>query len=905
MQIRSAPQHQNLLTRLFGGVGLRLLVGVLAFSSVVTLILTALQLYLDYRRDVGAIEDRLDEIGSSYLGAMGESLWNLDRNQLHLQLSGILRLPDISSARVYETTDTPSPLAISLGDEHPEAGIVRQYPIVHQIRGGQQTIGHLHVEATLTGVYRSLLDRALIILVSQGAKTFLVSFFILLIFHRLVTRHLSDMADFLGGFSFQGPKPALTLQRSAPKQPDEFDQVVAAFNTMIAKLQSAYSQISEANARLERDNAALARAEAALRENEQRFRDYTETASDWFWETDTDHASTYLSDEIRAFGFDREKLIGAHRWDFATDLLTEPDKWRAHRALLEQRKPFRNFVYSMRENDGPLCYLTSSGKPVFDEDGRFLGYRGTARDITARSLAEARVRELSLAVEQSPAGIAVVDVNGRLIYSNRVFLQIVGLDEIGEDTTMASILPEGSWQHLSAAAQRGSTGRDEVFAKRLSQEPFWGLVSVAGLKASAGEAKHLVVVLQDITREKAAQQEREALLQRLQHTGKIEAIGRLAGGIAHDFNNLLGAMMGFSQFLVEDLPEGSASHKHAQRIVDICEKGKELIDQLLAFAGARDTERRVLDVAAVVQHSRNLMETCLPSSCSLLIETGDESLPVLSNEVQLHQVLLNLCINARDAFGAEPGTVSVALSRVRPDRDTCAKVERKGVGRLQEGEDYALMVVSDTGAGMDAETQAQIFEPFYTTKGLGRGTGLGLAVVHGIVTSYDGAIYVESETGVGTTFEIYLPLASAPLAPAVEEAAPDEKMHGNERILVVDDDRDLAQALTIGLHRYGYEVLSLTNPADALRIFSEEPGRWDLVVSDQVMPGMTGLRLVAKLKELRPDLRAILYTGFDEKITAGTASLQGIDALLHKPVTPQQLAVQVRRVLDSPSQSDR
>lgn len=893
------------MTRLFGGVGRRLLIGVLAFSSAVTLVLTALQLYLDYQRDVGTIEHRLDEIGSSYLGAVGQSLWNLDRNQLHLQLSGILRLPDISSARIYETTDSPNPLTMSLGEEQGKADIVREYPIVHQVRRVEQTIGYLRIEATLSGVYRSLLNRALVILASQGAKTFLVSFFILLIFHRLVTRHLADMSDFLADFSFQEPKQTLTLQRTSPEPPDEFDQMVAAFNAMLAKLESTYSQLSEANARLELDNEALGRAEAALRESEQRFRDYTKTASDWLWETGPDHAFTYISDEIRAFGVDRDKLIGAHRWDFAADLLSEPEKWRDMRATLEMRKPFRGFVYSLREKDGSLRYTETSGKPLFDDDGRFLGYRGTSRDVTARSVAEARVRELSLAVEQSPAGIAVVDASGKLIYSNRVFLQIIGLSEIGEETNITAVLPGDVWQRLTAAAGGGDVGREEVFTKRLSKEPFWGLVSIAGLKPLAGETKHLVVALQDITREKAEQEEREALLQRLQQSGKIEAIGRLAGGIAHDFNNLLGAMMGFSQFLVEDLPEGSPSRKYAQRIAEICEKGKDLVDQLLAFAGARDTERRVLDVVAVLQHSRSLMETSLPSSCSLMIETGDETLPVLSNEVQLHQVLLNLCINARDAFGGEPGTVSVALSRVRPDSDTCTKVERRGVGRLQEGEDYALIVVSDTGAGMDSKTQARIFDPFYTTKGLGRGTGLGLAVVHGIVTSYDGAIYVESETGVGTTFEIYLPLASPLLEPAVEESAPVEKMYGDERILVIDDDRDLAQALTIGLHRYGYEVLSLTNPVEALRIFSEEPGHWDLVVSDQVMPGMTGLRLVAKLKELRPDLRAILYTGFDEKITAGTASLQGIDALLHKPVTPQQLAVQVRRVLDSPSQSDR
>jgi len=868
------------------------------FSSAVTLSLTLLQLYLDYNRDVSIINSRLDEIGRSYLDSIGQSLWNLDEGQLRLQLKGILRLPDVRAVEVHETTGADRPTTIAVGERGSESVIAREFPIVHVIRGSEQLIGRLYVEATLTEVYRSLLDRALVILASQGAKTFLVSFFIVYIFYRLVTRHLAEIASFVAGYGFGQPRRAFALRRTAPRQPDELDQVVSAFNAMFTGLGSAYDQIRAANAQLELDIAARLRAEEALRESEQLFRDYAETASDWFWATDAEHRFTYLSEEVGVFGIDRAEVIGALRWDFAVDLGSEADMWLAHRSVLDRHESFRGFVYRSRTEDGRVRHLSISGKPIFDAEGRFLGYRGTASDVTARSAAEARVRELSLAVEQSPAGIAIVDQAGRIVYSNRMFRRITGLGETDRRVAMTSFLPQASWQRLSAAARQGEVGREEVSAQRSSQESFWALVSVAGIGASDGSFGRLVVALEDTTQEKAAQQEREELQLRLQQTGKMEAIGRLAGGIAHDFNNLLGAMMGFAQFLADDLPSGSESSKHAERILRICERGKDLVEQLLAFARARDTERGVLDLAAVLESCRDLLETSLPSSSKLVFESGAGPLPVYGNEGQLSQVLLNLCLNAKDALGGEPGTVTVELSRVRPDRDTRRKVERFGSGRLDLAREYARIAVTDTGVGMDAAIRARIFEPFFTTKELGRGTGLGLAVVHGIVTSYGGVICVESEPGAGSTFEIYLPLEDGPPVEKARRLAEQVEVRGRERILVVDDDPDLVQVLTIGLNRLGYEVLSLTDPAKALRVFSEDPELWDVVVSDQVMPGMAGLMLVGKLKALRPELRAILYTGFDEGVTERSASDHGVDTLLRKPIGPRQLAAHIRKLMD-------
>jgi len=353
------------------GIGPRLFVRVLLFSSAITLILTLFQLYFDYRYDVRAIESRMSEIEGSYLQSLGGSLWNLDRRQIELQIEGILRLPAIRFVEVRETTDRANPLVVSGGHRQAHAAVRRAFSLVHTSRGEQEQLGVLSIEATFDEVHRALLHKAIVILISQGATIFLVSFFILYITHRLVTRHLTALAGFLGQYDLRQPPPPLRLQRRAPKDKDELDQVIAAFESMRQNLERAYGD---------------------LRESEQRFRDYAETASDWFWATGPDHAFTYVSEQA-GFGIDWGMLIGKRRWDVAADFASEPEHWREHMATLERREPFRDFVYQVRRVDGTLGFVSISGKPVLDAAGQFAGYRGVARDITERQRTEEALRQ--------------------------------------------------------------------------------------------------------------------------------------------------------------------------------------------------------------------------------------------------------------------------------------------------------------------------------------------------------------------------------------------------------------------------------------------------------------------------------------------------------------------------------
>lgn len=467
----TSPMLAALLSRIFNwsrsGIGPRLLAAVLLFSSIVTLTLTALQLYLDYDREVGVIETRLEEVGRSTTGSLGESLWNLDQNQLKLQLDGILRLPSMRAAEVREIADRPNPIRVAVGERSSRSVVTRDYLLTTTVQGTARAIGVLHVEATLSDVYQQLLNRALVILASQAAKTFIVSLFIIYMVHILVTRHLVAIADFVSKYSLARPPPPLHLQRRPPYDPDELDKVIDAFNAMCANLGRAYGELREANANLERDLKIRRRAEEDARASEQRFRDYAETASDWFWETGPDHVFTYISDRAGAFGMDREVLIGKRRPDAAIDQDAEVRKWRDHMATLDRHEPFRKFEYRGRDSAGRLHYFSVNGQPVFAEDGRFMGYRGSATDLTSQHETEERLR-------QSQKMDAIGQLTGGVAHDfNNVLTVITGTIEIIQEGLADKPQLAAIAQLIDDAASRGAeiTSQLLTFARRQPLEP--------------------------------------------------------------------------------------------------------------------------------------------------------------------------------------------------------------------------------------------------------------------------------------------------------------------------------------------------------------------------------------------------------------------------------------------------
>ncbi len=414
----------------------------------------------------------------------------------------------------------------------------------------------------------------------------------------------------------------------------------------------------------------------------------------------------------------------------------------------------------------------------------------------------------------------------------------------------------------------------------------------------------IIINAHDVT---AAQELEEQLLQ----ARKMEAVGQLAGGIAHDFNNVLGAILGFASFLVQDLDPSSAQHNYAGRIMKASERGRDLIQQIMTFSRAGNVERQAEDLCAIIRETSELLRGSLPPSANVSVAAPIEPLVASVNGAQIHQVLLNVCLNACDALAGQRGDIAIDACRLDPASTlahSLPKMMGRGVfptedgrfefliGAFDAGRRYARIAVADSGHGMNEQILASAFEPFFTTKGRGRGTGLGLAVVRSAVTAVGGALRICSASDRGTTIEIFIPLidGEATRPPNVRSTV---ALSGHERILVVDDEQDVADVVSIGLDRLGYEVAAVQDPAEAVQIFMEDPDAWDVVISDQVMPGMRGLELLAALKCLRPSVAFILCTGFSDGPTERMALDAGAGAFFLKPVLPEQLAAAVRRLI--------
>ena len=409
----------------------------------------------------------------------------------------------------------------------------------------------------------------------------------------------------------------------------------------------------------------------------------------------------------------------------------------------------------------------------------------------------------------------------------------------------------------------------------------------------------IVMNARDITLEDSLQEE-------LQQTRKLEAMGQLAGGIAHDFNNIMGAILGFAGFLIEDLPPQSQQHEFAQRIVAAGNHARDLVAQIRTFARKSSVSRVQTDLASIVQEAAEFLRVSLPTSTELKVTARDGPLLAEVNPTQISQVIVNLGVNASDAMHGAPGRVAIGLSAVRwPDPQEIGLVEKgnrpdEGVlisGQLVPDRHYARLTVLDSGSGMPAEVLRRIFDPFFTTKARDRGTGLGLAVVHGIISDYDGACIVESKPGSGTVFRIYLPIAAGEIRAAATTHG--GLLGGTERLLVVDDEAFLTEMLHIGLGRLGYEVITSNDPVHALSMVETDPQGFDAVVSDQAMPNMTGLMLTQRIKAIRPSMPVILCSGFSDNISEENVIAAGAVTLLHKPLPLEDLAVQLRAVLDA------
>ncbi len=497
-------------------------------------------------------------------------------------------------------------------------------------------------------------------------------------------------------------------------------------------------------------------------------------------------------------------------------------------------------------------------------------------------------------VDNSLEGIFIAREQ-RLLFCNRRLAEMFGFKTPKEavGTELRKLVSPGSWERVHQELKAREEGKKDVshytFAARRIDGSEFEVESLSSRIQYRGN-----FAIQGVMRDVSRQQQLERQLRQAQ---KMEAIGTLAGGIAHDFNNILSVIIGYSELSLDVSSLDEKIHHNLEQVLKASHRAKDLVQQILSFSRKQEGETKPIQVNPIVREVLKLIRASLPATIEITQDISDQNYVLLADPTQVHQVLMNLCTNAAQAMQSNGGgKLEIELSDLNRDLESISEFS-------PSPSPYMRLTVRDSGHGMSTEVMDRIFDPFFTTKGVGEGTGLGLSVVHGIIKSLDGEITLESEPGKGTAFHLFLPIFDKDLDENEEKNLKSSIPKGYERILLVDDEIAVVKMVTALLERLGYEVVSCTNGKKALEIFRTEPHHFDLVITDNTMPQITGVQLALELMKIRPNIPIILCTGFSRGINPDDVKDLGIRELVMKPFGKEEIATLIRKVLDGEKKS--
>ncbi|MEK7804653.1 MAG: ATP-binding protein, partial [Planctomycetota bacterium] len=521
-----------------------------------------------------------------------------------------------------------------------------------------------------------------------------------------------------------------------------------------------------------------------------------------------------------------------------------------------------------------------------------------------RKRAETQLHKLSQAAEQSPSTIILTDTNGYIRYANLRFTQLTGytLNEvIGETPSFldSGITPREVYKRLWGTIASGEERDGEVISKKKTGEFYHERVHISSIKDEKGAITNFLITGEDITLLKAAEEEQKQLRSQLYHTQKLESIGQLAGGIAHDFNNIIMAIMGYANFLKLGLGEDNPLSQYPVKLLAVAERAEKLTSGLLAFSRKQVFNLQTVSTNHIITSALSFLGMLIKSDIELKISLSENDCFIVADKNQIEQVLINLATNARDAM-PKGGSLTIKTEGVELDNTFVDTYHYGKPGK------YALISVTDNGMGMDEKTIKKIFEPFFTTKEVGKGTGLGLAIVYGIVKQHNGFINVYSEPGKGTTFKIYLPLSKiVPLSTSdsnpyntLELPKQEISSGGKEEILVADDNEEIRDILKCSLEGNGYRTMVAVNGEDAIHKFTENKDTIRLLLFDVVMPKVNGMDAYLEIKKMRPGIKTIFMSGFNNDIINENILKNEDTYFISKPILPINLLEKVKKALN-------
>ncbi len=630
-----------------------------------------------------------------------------------------------------------------------------------------------------------------------------------------------------------------------------------------------------------------------LQESEQRLRMILDATSEGVFDYNLITGELYKSPRfIKMMGFKVEEISSdVAFWEarlHPEDVLAVEREVRKH---LAGETPYYRSEYRIKTKQGDWKWILSRGKVIeWDDGGRPLRMVGVHADISERKAGEEEYRRLFTAIEQAAESVMITDTEGVIQYVNPAFEKTSGYargEVLGE---RPDILERGKVDDLIAAVwadiQRGKVWHGRFVNKHKDGHLYEENVTISPVRNQAGDIINYVALKQDITQQ-------VALEKQLFQSQKMQALGTLAGGIAHDFRNILSLILGYCEIALRDMPEEASARMPLQQIEKAGNRATELVKQILTFSRKTEVEHKPLEIALIIKEALKLLSTSLPATVELRTHVQRDCGLTAADPTQVHQVVMNLYTNAYQALTEQRGILEIALKRC-----TLAQPLQCVTGTLSAGE-YVQLSVRDSGRGIDADTLPHIFDPFFTTKAPGEGTGLGLSVVHGILSACGGGIVVESVVGQGTEMFVYWPSLQVEAPISVE--APQEGVAGKERVLLVDDEEDIVEMAGMLLRRMGYKVTALTSSTQALQLLEQNEDAFDLLLTDNIMPGCTGVGLAQHVQQNCPDLPVILMTGFSENITPEEARRMGIAQFITKPFSTALLGKAIRDALDEVS----
>jgi two-component system cell cycle sensor histidine kinase/response regulator CckA len=729
------------------------------------------------------------------------------------------------------------------------------------------------------------------------------------------------------------------------EQPDfstEVEMLVQSGAHLAVQLQAAVERLADGSVIVQyvaREETGRA-VEPASRHGESRFPPMAKNLTEMFLTYDMDRRLTFANRAAQtATGYSAAelKLAQVMCWVHPEDR----DRMLGHWEKLFEGTPFVQEEYRMVTRDGSLQWSEASWGPILDYAGRQIGVQGHERDVTRRRAAEETLRqsEQSLRVnlrlnqeryrilfEDSPFPMWEEDLSGvkqyvddlrargitdlrsylnqnreaatecvrriKVLDVNRAARQFYGVEEreelLGDLTRFFDDRGyDNLCEEIAVLAENNSTYQAELQVRRSPGDERTVSMTVSLASSSRSDWSSVVVSFFDIT-------DRKRLEEQLLQSQKLESLGRLAGGVAHDFNNLLMVIAGYSDMLLGQLDNPEKLRHGLMEIKAAGDRGVELTQQLLAFSRKQVTQPRILSLNGLIQESKGLLERVIGEDIRLAISLHPAAWTIKADRGQIHQVLMNLVVNARDAM-PDGGMLTIGTANVCLGSDF--REEPEGTGTKP----YLRLRIRDTGVGMDEATRQHVFEPFFTTKGPRKGTGLGLATVFGIATQSGGCIFVESEPGRGATFSVYFPgSGDAPVTSEAPACAPRQALRGSGTVLVVEDQAEVRRLTCTVLRGLGFEVLEASDGMEAMLVSADYKKKIRLLVTDVIMPGINGRELAERLAPSRPKMKVIYMSGYTDRIMSPDGVLASSVAYLQKPFTPEMLVQMVQRVLPPP-----